>query len=110
FAPAPPDPPEPPQRADQPQAGQSIPRIAEAPRQRAVQVGLLALQARPPRHLVRPLQLRLRALRQVEEEARVAPPDRIRFATFEEPVERILADRLQHAEMGLPGLALLGPE
>ena len=88
------------ERAGQPQ-GQLDLAGADRPGERGADVVVLLVEPVEPEGLVRARQLRLRGLDQLEEALGMAAAELVELTALLEPLERVLANRLQQTEAGL---------
>ena len=101
--------PEAPERCAGPQADVGLPTLGR-PGQRSTNVGALGVEPLEPLQLVRPEKSGLGLLGEREIEAGVAAAYVVAVAALGQPLERVLADRLQHPEAGLAAGHWLRPK
>src|SRR5204862_6636758 len=97
--------PEPPDSDTEAQRPLGLPGL-ERERHRSPQVAVLCVVALVPVPLVRPVELRLGRLREVEEVVEMAPTERVLLAALGKLLRRVFAHRVQHREPRLRGAAL----
>ena len=101
--------PEAPERRTDPEPSLHLATLRR-PGERGTDIGELGIEPLEPAQLLRSEQCRLGLLRQLAVETGVAAADVIAVAALGQPLEGVLANRLQHPEAGLAAAMRLRPE